>query len=191
MSDPEGLNAKVYTWAASHMGQHIGRGECWDLADQALNSAGAASSTTTGKNDDYVWGAAVGLHQVSAGDILQLRDHVMTVKTTTSVTFEDGSGYDSSHEEVHRRPHHTAIVVSYKAPNEVVVLEQHVKPLGERVQRHVLALASTTTPTVETSYRSMKDKQGRMRNATVVVTTTVKVTGKIWAYRPVAKAKKP
>lgn len=72
----------------------MGNGDCWELADQALRNSGAASSATTGRQDDYVWGDLVPLHQLIPGDILQFRNHVMVVTTTTSVTFEDGSGWD-------------------------------------------------------------------------------------------------
>ena len=74
VSEPD-LNRKVYAWAHSRLGQHVGGGECWDLADGALRASGAASSTTTGKHDDYVCGDSIQLHQVVAGDILQLRNH--------------------------------------------------------------------------------------------------------------------
>jgi hypothetical protein len=103
---------------------------------------------------------------------------VTTTITATSVTFEDGSGYDKEDRDVQRRPHHTAIVAACQSPNRIVVFEQHVKPLGERVQKHSVAVTDSI-PAVETSFRRMKDKAGNMRQAKVVVTTAVKVTGRI------------
>jgi hypothetical protein len=47
--------------------------------------------------------------------------------------------------------------------------------------------AASAGPLVNTETRSMKDPSGKLRRATVVETTTVTVTGKVWAYRPRAK----
>lgn len=75
MGEPAGPDGNVYASAHSHMGPQVGRGECWGLADQALKQVGARSSTTVGKDDDYVWGISIDPHHVTPGDILQLRDH--------------------------------------------------------------------------------------------------------------------
>jgi hypothetical protein len=72
------LNQKVLIWTRGRMGQQVGRGECWDLADQALSKSGANSSTTTGADDDYVWGDEIGIGDVIPGDILQFRDYEVT-----------------------------------------------------------------------------------------------------------------
>lgn len=71
--------------ARSDLGHRVGHGECWDLADRALRDAGARSSTTTGRNDDYVWGDPVALNAVTPGDILQFRNYVVITKTKTEV----------------------------------------------------------------------------------------------------------
>jgi hypothetical protein len=185
MSDKE-LNQKVYDWARSKLGHKVDSGECWDLAHRALQHAGAQSSTTTGKNDDYVWGTPVQVTVVIPGDILQLRDHVVTTTVTTDVTFEDGSGYEDTKELTLKRPHHTAIVAENKGAFGLVILEQNVDPGGKKVQRNALPLAGTP-PVVKTDFRTMKDGSGKLRGAKVVVTTTTRVSGKIWAYRPQVK----
>jgi hypothetical protein len=185
MGEP-GINQKVYTWAHSHLGHRVGKGECWDLPDLALKSAEAASSTTTGKHDDYVWGDPIGVHQVSVGDILQFRDHVITIRSDRTVTFDDGTGYTEWHEELYRRPHHSAVVATYHPPNSVVVIEQLPK---KGVVRNTVNLSNGELPAT-TAFRSVKDKQsGKMRHAKVEERITVKVTGKVWAYRPKAKDK--
>jgi hypothetical protein len=180
------LNQKVYDWARSKLGQKVDRGECWDLAHRALQHAGAQSSTTTGEKDDYVWGTAVTVQTVSPGDILQLRDHVVTTTVITDVTFEDGSGYENTKERVIKRPHHTAVVAENKGAFGLVILEQNVDPGGRKVQRNALPLAAIP-PAVNTEFRNMKDAAGKMRRAKVITTTTTSVTGKIWAYRPRAR----
>ena len=74
MAEATTLNQKVLIWARGKKGRKVGRGECWNLADQALRHAGASSSTTTGEDDDYEWGEPVDAKDLIAGDILQLRD---------------------------------------------------------------------------------------------------------------------
>lgn len=36
------LNQKIITFVSQNIGKKVGRGECWDLAAQALNQAGAS-----------------------------------------------------------------------------------------------------------------------------------------------------
>jgi hypothetical protein len=178
------INQQVTHWARGKIGHQVGTGECWDLADRALRQAGASSSTTTGSNDDYVWGDEVALTAVMPGDILQFRDYVVTTKTTTDVTFDDGSGSVDDQESDAVRGHHTAIVDAVTS-GAVVVLEQHVKPLGPRVQKHVVPIASIA-PSITTAYKSMKNSSGAMKPAKVTITVTVTVRGTIRAYRPKA-----
>jgi len=80
MGESKTLNQKVLIWARGKKGRKIGRGECWDLADQALRHAGASSSTTTGDDDNYEWGDVVEIKDLIPGDILQLRDWVVLTK---------------------------------------------------------------------------------------------------------------
>jgi hypothetical protein len=181
---PTSINQKVYAWAHSHLGQRVGRGECWDLADGALKAAAGASSTTTGDHDDYVWGDSIGVHQAAIGDILQFRDHLIVITTTTTVTFDDGTGYIETHEEKHQRPHHTAVVAAYKPPSSVVVIEQIP---GKGGLRHEVNLSSGDLGT-KTTFGQVKDDRGRMRHAKIEKRRSVKVSGKVWAYRPKAKA---
>lgn len=185
MGEP-GINQKVYSWAHGHLGHRVGKGECWDLADLALKSAGASSSTTKGKHDDYVWGEPIGVYQVSVGDILQFRDHLIVIRTDRTITFDDDDIYDEWWEERHRRPHHTAVVAAFQPPSSVVVLEQIPK---KKVLRNTVYLSSGALPTT-TTFRSVKDKRsGKMRHAKVEERITLTVTGKVWAYRPKAKDK--
>jgi hypothetical protein len=181
--DASAVNQKVVIWARSKLGQKIGSGQCWDLADRALHHAGAQSSTTVGKDDDYVWGEAVDLKDVRLGDIFQFRDFIVTTATHTETTFEDGSSSFYDKEERTRRPHHTAVVDHVRGGGDFVILEQHVKPLGDKVQRHTISTRSQTLPPQVTHVRA-KDQGGRSRPAKVVKTVTITVTGTISAYRP-------
>lgn len=81
------INQKVLVWARGKLGQKVGRGECWDLADRALHHAGGQSSTTVGKDDDYIWGDRVDLKDVQLGDVLQFSDFIVTTVTKTESSF--------------------------------------------------------------------------------------------------------
>ena len=181
MGDP--INTKAVVWARGRIGQQVGRGECWDLADQALRKAGGASSTTTGKDDDYVWGDLVELPDVQPGDVLQFRDFKVTTTTTTDVTFDDGSGHVQDKEHVAIRGHHVAIVDGTDGAGGIYILEQNVKPLGKRMQRHLLPVKDSG-PRKKTTEKLLKHASGKTKPATVVETTTITISGKVWAYRP-------
>jgi hypothetical protein len=166
--------------------QRVGSGECWALAHEALKDAGAQSSTTTRKNDDYVWGTLVSVQMVIPGDILQFRNYAAITMIKTDVTFDDGSGYEDTNESTLQRPHHTAIVAENKGATGLLVLEQNVAPGGRTVQQNLLPITGTG-PEVKTDFQSMKDNAGKMRRAKVVMTTTTTISGRILAYRPQKK----
>jgi hypothetical protein len=180
------IHEKVLAWAHGKLGQQVGRGECWDFVDQALQSAGARSSTTVGRNDDYVWGTPVKINEVVPGDILQFRNWIVTTKIEMVVRFVDGTGYRDTDEVVTRRPHHTAIVEHVAGGGILRVYEQHVKPLGDRVQRHDVPTRSSPAVT-RLIHKVMKQESGKMQMATVNTVTTIVVSGSMWAYRPHAK----
>jgi hypothetical protein len=167
------LNQKVAVFPPGHLRKQVGDGECYALADRALRQAGARSADSYGKitaDADYVWGTSVALKDVIAGDILQFRDHKITIKTVTRTKKRrrDGSVEERTYteERFQERGHHTAIVAENLGGGALVVFEQHVKPLGPKVQRH----------TIHTESSRPRTEGG--------TTTTITVAGKIWAYRP-------
>jgi len=97
----------VVSFAVSKMGERVGDGECTTLVEQALTQAGKMTTTDfgiVGPDTDYVWGTSVTLDASKPGDIIQFRNHVMTVTTK----WAKGGQQEVSH----RRPHHTAIITS-------------------------------------------------------------------------------
>ena len=176
MSDT--TSQKVVVWARAQAGKQIGSGECWDLADSALRQAGAKSSADLGPMGDdanYVWGDAVSdLKDAQPGDILQFRDFTVTTTTETETRYADGSSDTYTSEDSFTRPHHTAIVSEVKSGGLLKILEQNVAPAGKKVQLHNLHTKDVAPA------RSESQKKG----AKVIVTTTVTVSGTIWAYRP-------
>lgn len=184
MGDTE--NQKVLVWARGKMRQRVGKGECWDLAEAALEHAHAVSSSElgpSGPDQDYVWGDPISLTDVRPGDILQFTDFVILTHTETNVDFDDGSTLESWNDErAVRGPHHTAIVDHVVGTSRFKILEQHVKPLGQRVQLHEIVVAPGTR--TETTHKSVKDQMGKLKPGKVKVTTTYTISGSVVAYRP-------
>jgi CHAP domain len=155
---------QIIGFARRQQGSRVGRGECFDLADQALRGAKAKSAADYGKisrNADYTWGTPVPLSSVQPGDMIQFRNYLYkstVVTKTDKETTTDEVDVD--------RPHHTAIVESVGDNGAVTVLEQNA-PDGSPVTRTVLYFKDSTT----TSGKK---------------TTTIKVQGKFWFFRPEA-----
>jgi hypothetical protein len=185
MSD---LNQKVVSWLKRQpLGKKIGRGECWDVAHQALSAAGARSSTTTGDDDDYVWGTKIPELSVKAGDIIQLRNHTQEVTVTTSVTFDgEDNPRESTKVRSAFRPHHTVVVASNNGAFGIEVYEQNLDPVGRKLQKNTIWVTSTQQTPI-TRRAMVDDGSGKKRLATVVEQITVTVTTKVWAYRPEKK----
>jgi len=169
---PLTLNQKVLEFARAKLGQQVGTGECWDLAEDAVTQSGGESSKTltgvTGKafkSADYKWGTEVKLDTAQPGDVLQFKGHSFDEKTTQS------NGWTS---ESQTRGHHTAIVEKNLGDGRLIILEQHVRPAGskqvsKKVQR-----------------REIFVKDGAIFNEPDGSTITVKTKGVVTAYRPQA-----
>lgn len=189
MSGP--LNQKVVIWAQGQLGKKVGRGLCWDLGEQALKQAGAQTSNDLGpvKDDtDYIWGEPIEIKDIEPGDILQIRDHVVTTATKTESIFPDKLRLTETEEATAQRGHHTAIVNGMLDGNGAVkTLEQHVKPKGDVVQN--LYLYTRDVPPVETKTFEKRShpKTKKLEMAAVTKMVTITVTGTIWAYRPKPK----
>src|SRR4051794_27609582 len=172
------VGQKIVEYAKGRLGHQVGDGECFALADKALRRAGAKSAEDYSEiedDGDYIWGTEVDIKDVGPGDILQFRNYniATSVKTTTK---SKGTEQWKTRESFAKRGHHTAIVEQNLHNGEIWILEQHVKPLGEKVQRHKIL---TTPATKITSH-----KQG---TAEIVETTVTQIDGTVKAYRPASK----
>jgi len=189
MGQTPSLGQQVQTYAANRVAQPVGSGECFDLADRALRAAGARSAADYGEvtaDADYRWGDPVQLADLQPGDVLQFRDYevTITVEITRRKTFRDGSTEDSEEEstEVYGRPHHTAVVSSRLGGGRLRVLEQNAPPRGGTTpQRVVRSNEIHTAGSTSTQSAVRQESDGVVRQET---TTTITVTGTIWAYRP-------
>ena len=125
------INSAIVNFTTAQSGTKVKRGECWDLAEEALKYVGAKTSNDImgAKNvtakADYKWGTPIKKADLIPGDIIQFRNY--------KYTLDDGS-YQT-------RPHHTAIVSAVWYFGTVDVLEQNV-PEGGPVTTNTLYLTS-------------------------------------------------
>lgn len=116
------LNAAVVAYCEARIGQKVARGECAELAHEALVASRAVSFTgESPKPGDYVWGKLVatikpgGLGEavkVLPGDIVQYRDVVFERRTPNSWSRSSAS-------------HHTSVIAAAR-PGAWTLYEQNV-----------------------------------------------------------------
>jgi hypothetical protein len=174
---PQGADemaAQIVAFARDRMGNEVGDGECYDLADQALHSVGARSAPDYGEitaEADYVWGQPVPLSQAQPGDIVQFHNFNVTTTIIATTRQLDGRTYTTQSWEQDQREHHTAIV-EQNFGTSLSLLEQNVEPLGMRVQRTIVPVVSATLDRVEGDPNAWG-------------TTQIAVEGDVRVYRPV------
>lgn len=182
------LGQQVHSWARNRLGQQVGDGECFALADSALRAAGARTAEDYGRvtpDADYRWGDAIALAQVQAGDVLQFRNSSFTVRVvvTRVRTLRDGSTEESEEEnyQTYERPHHTAIVSGRLGGGRLQVLEQNAPSPGGEAERVVRQNEIHTASSTTTESRAYQKGGATVRETG---TTTITVSGTIRAYRP-------
>lgn len=173
---PPALGQRVLDFARRHIGQRVGDGECFALADEALRSAGAGSAADfgpVGAHTDYHWSSRrVDVADAQPGDIVQFRRYAVTV--VTRIVNADGSWRESTRTETRGEPNHTAVVVSNDGHGNLTILEQNVNIGGtagqarKTVRQNRIATASGT-------HRSGTN------------TVTVRISGRLTVYRPVPR----
>lgn len=192
---PMTINQKIVTFAQSKLGQKVGAGECWDLGESALKQAGGKTSTdlsatgSVGTDDDYTWGDPIDIKDVQSGDIIQLRDYIVTTVTETRLDWADGSFKVTTETKTAKRPHHTAIANGkIDADGNLKTLEQHVQPLGEVVQNKILVTRPVDPKVTTTSEARANPYDGdKVQTAKVTKTVTVTTEGQYWVYHPKPK----
>lgn len=117
----EGNDLRFLNYAVTRLGQRIGRGECWDLADQALESLPSVMyHRGLGPGGDYKWGLlsatitrANPVANLRPGMILQFRDAVFHWRRNRKVYLR-------------KAEHHTAIVSAVSDDkNDLCILHQN------------------------------------------------------------------
>jgi hypothetical protein len=125
-STPE-LNKKIIGFLSSNIKKKVGKGECWDLAAEALNTVGAKW------NGDLIYGRVVDYKSecVYPGDIMQFKN--------VKIHYQVGNRiYDE------KMAQHTAIIYEVKATGEYVLAHQNTSFSGRKVGLSQLRLADIT-----------------------------------------------
>lgn len=173
MSDISRADAtRLLNFALRRRDSRVGRGECYDLADQALASIAARSAPDYGEitpDADYAWGREVPTTELLPGDVIQFRNYRVTVRTTTDVAGGDNNWTEAEQE----RPHHTAILIATGEHGRMSVYEQNVENV-RRVRSSELYWISS----------EFVESRNTTPAGTTTVTKNVTVTGTLTFYRP-------
>ena len=121
------LGEPVAAFAEAAVGTRVGRGECWDLAQYALNEAGARW------DGFYAFGEKLDTTKVPVqrGDVVQFEGVVVERRTGSTLTQESMG-------------HHTAIVLSVGASGRYTLAHQNFGRGGRKVSRYELVMADVT-----------------------------------------------
>ncbi len=115
------LNERILHFVELSKGKQVGNGECWDLAAEALEYAGAYLDRSTPESV-YIFGKLVNpwKETIFPGDIIQFENIEMR--------------YTKNHNEyVAKMPHHTAIVYEVLRPGHYMIAHQNSFISGKKV----------------------------------------------------------
>ena len=121
------LNRDIVTFVTSNLKKKVGRGECWDLAAEALNSANASW------DGEYKYGKEVDPKTdcIYPGDIIQFEDVQIEYN-------KNGGRY------MEFMPHHTAVVYKVNAKGNYEIAHQNFQAWGRKVGVSNLELKNVT-----------------------------------------------
>lgn len=124
------LNQTIVEYVKSVIGKRVDRGECWDLAKQALEKANASW------DGHYVYGKEINplKDSVYPGDLIHFKKVVLKYK-------KDNAIYTESY------PQHTAIVYRVIGPGEFEIAHQNTQFSGKKVSLSILRLEDRTSGT--------------------------------------------
>jgi len=109
------LNTSIISWVSTQVNKKVGTGQCWDLAQQALNKSGATW------DGGYGFGKPLGKNEcIMPGDIIQFEK----VKAKRMI---DGREF------VEDFPHHTAIVYEVLNKDQIKLIHQNTGYNGKKV----------------------------------------------------------
>jgi hypothetical protein len=103
--DTLSVSQKIVSFCDKHIGKKVGKGECWDLAKEALDFSGAKWTSP------YEFGKIVSPKKdaVLPGDIIQFEN--------VKIVYPDKSWKEL--------PHHTAIIYKVISPGHFTIAEQN------------------------------------------------------------------
>lgn len=169
------LGDTVLAFATGNKGKTVGDGECWTLAERALEKANATTSTAIhgkalSRTVNYIWGTPITAGAAAPGDIIQFRRGFYFKRKVT----EPDEGWTEDPALV-VGDHHTAIVERViEKGRRIRIIEQNL-PVGRSVRSRDCYFSS---------YTFTDDKKNK-------VEITVHGTAKFYRPKPVAaKAKR-
>jgi hypothetical protein len=115
------VNKKIIEYTKSVIGTQVGRGECWDLADQALTASNARFDKTS-KKTLYIFGEEYNpsKKKILPGDIIQFKNVVVKYQKGNMIMTENFG-------------HHTAIVYEVLNEHQVKLAHQNTGFSGKKV----------------------------------------------------------
>lgn len=118
------LNERVLEFVEDHFGKRVGRGECWDLAAEALNAAHARwdGRLEYGRLVDHT------KEEVLPGDIIQLEE--------AEFRWEEGGAVNGI-----TMPHHTVVVTGIRSQGAFTIAHQNMEGIGRKVGAGELVLS--------------------------------------------------
>lgn len=133
------LNQEVLNVVKPYLGKKVDRGECWDLANLALNQVHAKWDGVLNYGKKVDWKKAC----IQPGDILQFE------KVEFSGKIDANSEYTESFY------HHTAIVYAVHDDGKVELIHQNTGQFGKKVGVTTLNFADLKKGTIQ-AYRPTK-----------------------------------
>jgi hypothetical protein len=132
------------------------------------------------------WGTPVALAQALPGDILELQDYEVRVTTLHTAHFDDGTRRQRSEQSSRTFAHHIAIIAARPNEHGVAVLEQVAR--SEPCIERRTCLLRDSGPIVTHVFQHANDEANRLRPATVMQRTNLRVTGSARAFRPLGSS---
>lgn len=129
------LNKKIVAFVKNTIGKRVGKGECWDLAAEALNACSAKW------DGNYEFGKKINPAEecVYGGDVIQF-ENIELVYEKNKAFYRESMA------------HHTAVIISVKSKNKFIIADQNTRFSGKKVGSRELDL-STITKGTYTIYR--------------------------------------
>ena len=109
------LNKAIITWVSSQVNKKVGTGQCWDLAQQAINKSDAKWDGQYGFGKPLKKGECL-----MPGDIVQF-EKVKTKRMVNGNEFKEDF------------PHHTAIVYAVTSSDQIKLIHQNTGYNGKKV----------------------------------------------------------
>jgi hypothetical protein len=139
------LNQKIIEYVDSVMGRQVDRGECWDLANRALEYSGSYFDRTSRRNINVYGRLLRPGEEVLPGDLMQFERVKLEWNTDRYTTYRE------------EMQHHTAIVYEVNGPGDYRIAHQNTQYSGRRVGVSTFKMERVTRGQIMI-YRPVEDR---------------------------------